>query len=99
VGGASSPEYADLRDSNVLGGLAAFSTVQLTFGIKDTPERIEGRVATGNFFDVLGVPSVVGRTFTPEDDRIGSPVRVAVLSVRPARRAMRIDPAAALRRS
>ncbi|HVQ14299.1 MAG TPA: ABC transporter permease, partial [Vicinamibacterales bacterium] len=32
------------------------------------------------FFDVLGVPAVIGRAFKPEDDRIGSPVRVAVLS-------------------
>jgi macrolide transport system ATP-binding/permease protein len=80
VGGASYPDYADLRDSNVLDGLAAFSGVELTLDMNGAPERIEGQVVTGNFFDVLGVPSLIGRTLTPEDDRIGSPVRVAVLS-------------------
>src|SRR5918996_695998 len=92
VGGASYPDYADLRDSNVLGGLAAFSSVQLTLDINGAPERIEGQVATGNFFDVLGIPSVVGRTFTPEDDRIGSPVRVAVLSYGTWQRRFGSDP-------
>jgi len=80
VGGASYPDYADLRDSSVLDGLAAFAGVELTVDMNGARERIEGQVVTGNFFDVLGVPAVIGRTFTPEDDRIGSPVRVAVLS-------------------
>ena len=32
---------------------------------------------TGNYFDVLGVKAVIGRTFTPDDDRIGrEPVAV-----------------------
>jgi predicted permease len=80
LGGTSYPNYADLRDSDVLDGLAAFTGVVLTLDMDGAPERIEGQVVTGNFFDVLGVPSVIGRTFTPEDDRISSPVRVAVLS-------------------
>lgn len=71
MGGASYPDYADLRDSHVLGGLAAFSTVELTLDMNGAPERIEGQVVTGNFFDVLGVSPVIGRTFNPEDDRVG----------------------------
>jgi hypothetical protein len=37
-----------------------------------------GRGVTPNFFDVLGVRPVMGRSFAPEDDRIG--VNVVVIS-------------------
>jgi predicted permease len=80
VGGASYPDYADLRDSNALNGLAAFADVVLSLDTNGTAERIEGQVVTGNFFDVLRVRPVIGRTFTPDDDRVGSLIRVAVLS-------------------
>ncbi len=80
VGGASYPDYVDLRDSNTLDGLAAFNGISLTLGVNGTPERVVGQVVTGNFFDLLGVSAVVGRTLNPEDDRLGSPVRVAVLA-------------------
>ena len=36
-------------------------------------------VASGNYFDVLGVRAVAGRTFTPDDDRPDAPP-VAVIS-------------------
>jgi hypothetical protein len=58
VGGASYPDYADLRDSNVLGGLAAFAGVELTVALNGERERIAGQMVTGNFFDVLGVPAL-----------------------------------------
>ena len=92
VGNTSYPDYLDLRDSHILDGLAAFNGVSLTLEVNGTPERIEGQVVTGNFFDVLGVPAAVGRTFTPEDDRIGSPLRVAVLSYGTWQRRFGSDP-------
>jgi putative ABC transport system permease protein len=82
VGGASYPDYADLRDANVLNGLAAFADFVLSLDTNGTAERIEGQVVTGNFFEVLGVRPVIGRTFTADEDRVGSPIRVAVLSHR-----------------
>ena len=33
------------------------------------PEQVIGRLVTANFFDVLGVSPVIGRTFTDEEDR------------------------------
>ena len=57
VGGASYPDYADLRDSHVLDGLAAFAAIVLSLDTNGDAERIEGQVVTGNFFDVLGDPS------------------------------------------
>ena len=40
------------------------------------PEQIVGRRVTANFFSVLGVPPVVGRSFTEEEDRTGAAVTV-----------------------
>ena len=38
------------------------------------PEQVLGRRVTANFFDVLGVKPLAGRTFTEEEDRTGAPV-------------------------
>ena len=43
------------------------------------PELASGFIASGNYFDVLGVHALVGRTFTPDDDRPDAPP-VAVIS-------------------
>ena len=43
VGGASYPDYADLRDSNVLDGLAAFAGVELTLGMNGAPSASKGK--------------------------------------------------------
>ena len=40
------------------------------------PEQVIGRRVTANFFPVLGVDPVIGRTFTDEEDRTGAPVTV-----------------------
>ncbi len=42
------------------------------------PEVVLGRRVTANFFDVLGVRPVLGRTFTPSDDSSGA--RIVVIS-------------------
>jgi putative ABC transport system permease protein len=42
------------------------------------PELVLGRGVTPNFFDVLGVRPIAGRSFTPDDDRAG--VNVVVIS-------------------
>jgi len=42
------------------------------------PGDTRGRFVSGNFFEMLGVRALIGRTITPEDDRVagGSPVTV-----------------------
>ena len=93
LGNSSYPDYADLRDSGVLGGLATFAGISLTLDTGGLTERIDAQVVSGNYFDVIGVRPAAGRTFSPEEDRIGSPVRVAVLSHRLWQRRFGGDPA------
>jgi hypothetical protein len=45
------------------------------------------QLVTGNYFPMLGVKPVIGRLITPEDDQIGNPTRVAVISYRVWQRA------------
>jgi predicted permease len=39
----------------------------------EVPEFIGGAAGSWNLFSVLGVEPVLGRTFTPEEDRVGAP--------------------------
>jgi len=45
------------------------------------PEQMFGDMVTADFFSILDVPPVLGRTFLPNEDRRGSP-NVAILSYR-----------------
>jgi putative ABC transport system permease protein len=77
----SYPYLRELRSrSHTLAGLAAMPSVNsgFTLGGRE-PARVDGRIVTGNFFDVLGAHAALGRTFVEEEDRVGVP-RVVVLS-------------------
>jgi putative ABC transport system permease protein len=54
--------------------LAATRSVTANLTVDGPPEFVMGRRVTANFFDVLGVRPLVGRTFTEEEDRTGAPV-------------------------
>src|SRR5437764_7295958 len=55
------------------------------------PERLDGRRISANLFELLGVPSLFGRTFVPEDDQPGS--HVVLLSYSLWQRRFGSDPA------
>ncbi|TMQ00088.1 MAG: ABC transporter permease [Verrucomicrobia bacterium] len=77
----SYPNYRDLRDRNeVFSGLFAtrYAPVSLSRGHHN--ERIWGLLVSGNYFDVLGVQAVLGRTIRPEEDRTRLEHPVVVLS-------------------
>jgi hypothetical protein len=38
-------------------------------------EKASGRLVTGNYFATLGVKTLLGRTFTGEDDRVPGNLR------------------------
>ena len=74
------PDFEDLRAGGVLQDVAAFSSISLAYESGGQAEAIAGELVTGNFFDVLGVRIAPGRAFLAEEDRRGSPVRVAIIS-------------------
>jgi putative ABC transport system permease protein len=67
-------DFRDLRDqSSSFSSLAAFTARSLTVADGGAePERYLGATISWNLFDILGTPPVLGRNFTPEDDRPGA---------------------------
>jgi predicted permease len=66
----SYPNYRDFRDRNdVLAGLFAYRIAPVSLSHDGVNERVWGYLATGNYFDVLGVRPALGRLFTPADDK------------------------------
>src|SRR5688572_3657711 len=77
----SYPNYRDFRDRNdVLAGLSVYRFVPLSLSRGGNNERIWGFEVSGNYFDVLGVKAIKGRTFLPEEDKTPLSHPVAVLS-------------------
>ena len=62
-------------------GLAAFNYANYNLADDTSPERVVGARVTANYFDVLGVRPMLGRTFTAEEDQPGRD-RLVVLSHR-----------------
>ncbi|HET9479683.1 MAG TPA: ABC transporter permease [Pyrinomonadaceae bacterium] len=77
----SYPNYRDFRDRNdVLAGLLVYRFVPLSLSRGGNNERVWGYEVSGNYFDVLGVNAIKGRTFLPEEDKTPLSHPVAVLS-------------------
>ena len=67
-------EICDYRDRNhTLEGVVEHHTMNFLLIGKDTAERVETAVVSANFFDVLGVKPILGRTFVDADDKPGGP--------------------------
>jgi macrolide transport system ATP-binding/permease protein len=77
----SYPTYRELRDRNTaLAALAGYRMAALGLDTESGPRRVWGYLATGNYFDMLGLTPVAGRFFHAEDDRAAGASPVAVLS-------------------
>jgi predicted permease len=88
------PLYVNVRDHNaVFSDLCAVNLNQWRVEAGGATETTLGQVVTGNYYSVLGVKAIRGRTLTPEDDRVlkGSPF--AVISHSFWRRRFGLDPA------
>jgi len=74
------PAYKQLRDRNqVFSGVLAFRRFEdFDLEVDGHAGLVKGQVVSGNYFSVLGVSAILGRTITPDDDReaAGSPVAV-----------------------
>jgi predicted permease len=77
----SYPNYIDFRDRNeVLSGLLISRMVVMSLSREGNNQRLWGYLVSGNYFDVLGVPAIKGRTFAPEEDQTPLSHPVAVIS-------------------
>lgn len=75
----SYPDFQDYQNNQSLEGLAAYTGGGGIMSGRGEPERVAAPSATANFFSVLGVEPVIGRTFQPGEDKPGAP-RVTVLT-------------------
>ena len=79
-GGWSYPDYRDLRERIDVEGLAGFRIVMMNVGVDREPAILWGYLATGNYFELLGLRPAAGRFFTPQDDVRPGDAAVAVLA-------------------
>ena len=88
------PDYFDWRNDNtVFEHLAATHKESRNLsGIPGRdPERVSCASVTRNFFDIVGLPPEIGRTFSEDEDKVGAPP-VVVISDRLWRRVFNADP-------
>ncbi|MGA7921509.1 MAG: ABC transporter permease [Candidatus Acidiferrales bacterium] len=68
----SLPYFTFLRNANhCFAGVAAFQYEIANLETRDGVDQVPAERVSGNFFDVLGAPSLAGRTFTPQEDSPG----------------------------
>jgi predicted permease len=84
IGGGQSfsyPMYKDLRDRNeVFTGLLARYHVQVSVAGQGQSQLAEGELASGNYFQVLGVRPALGRVLSAQDETAPGANPVTVLS-------------------
>ena len=79
--GFSYPTYLDIRAQNtVFADVMACNLAMIGLGQKGDTRRTFGGIVSSNYFSVLGVPLVRGRTFTPEEEALGRNAPVAIVS-------------------
>src|SRR5687767_2264745 len=80
TGAWSYPDYRDLRDRLDVDALAGYRISMMNVGLDAAPEILWGYLATGNYFQAMGVSPAAGRFFTPEEDARPGGAPVAVLA-------------------
>jgi predicted permease len=64
--------FEQLRDrSHSFSGMFAYDESHVTMTIDGQPEYVDGDFVSGNYFDVLGVRAIAGRTLRAGDDQPG----------------------------
>jgi predicted permease len=76
---ASPPNYQDWKNrSKSFESLAAFTPISMNLVGNGPPEKVDGAWVTSSLFPLLGVKPVIGRFFTPKEDRLGAPRNVLI---------------------
>jgi predicted permease len=80
--GVSYPNYVDLREgtTGIFDNLAAFTTEFVGLDVGQGAKRTLASGVTANYFQIFGQPLAFGRPFTPDEERLGADVRVAIIS-------------------
>jgi predicted permease len=85
------PVFARLRErTSAFAAMAAFATDEIRIEIDGQPEPVNGQIASGDYFSVLGVNPLLGRLTERRDEMLDPPV--AVISHRYWRRRFGGDP-------
>jgi Acidobacterial duplicated orphan permease len=88
---ASYPDYADLRDqSRSLDTLACYTLASSVLGTGTGAHEIRGVAITSDIFGVLGISPLLGRTYTPAEEK--AQARVVVLTYETWKRYFNGDP-------
>ncbi|HVU18090.1 MAG TPA: ABC transporter permease [Candidatus Didemnitutus sp.] len=78
--GFSVPDFMDFRERNrAFSAMAEYHSMWFILLGRPEPERVQTGVVSDNFFDLLGVKPLLGRTFLPGEDKPGA-APVLVLS-------------------
>ena len=81
-GGVAYLEYETLRDARSFAAVGGFADATMTIGDHgQSPESLGGAYVSREAFEILEERAVLGRRFSPEDDRAGA-VPVAILGYR-----------------
>jgi len=74
--GVSSNTYLNIldwqKDNHSFAGLAAQRGANYFLTGAGEGERVRGSMISDNFFTVMGVPPILGRTFRPDEDQVGA---------------------------
>src|ERR1700722_17393834 len=91
--GLNGPQTRELAKAKSLEYVVAFNGWNLTVTGSDLPEDVQAMYFTGNVFQMLGVPAMVGRYFLPSDAPDGQdPQPVVVLNYKFWKRHFNSDP-------
>lgn len=78
---SSYPDLQALRTGvPAFSAIAGHAYVRGVLSTATTPQLVMGEVVTANYFDVLGVPVALGRSFSPDEDTTPGGAPVAVVS-------------------
>ncbi len=77
----SYPMYSDFRDNNqVFSGMFCRFPAYASLTFDGQTERVTSELVSGTYFQVLGVGAALGRTITPDDDKVPGGHPLAMLS-------------------
>jgi putative ABC transport system permease protein len=90
--GVAVGNFADLKkQSTSFAELCASNNASFNLQVGPLPERVDGEIATADYFSTFGVQPRAGRVFSVAEDKPGAP-RVVVISERLWRTRLHADP-------